>query len=958
MRVAIREQLAFLVLVLVLTALGIVAVPTWLFVKDFVIDVETQSLTLTASLKAARVTAEINLLQTNCETISSRILLQRALEEYYADGSSLDAFHNAKLDILSALDASDRTGLLQARLYPRSQTNVGIQGLLNVTAGEVIPNRTDEATSSTSQGSGSAPVIPPPGQTPSADGDSSTELRAEPNLLTELDLGYPPSLYPNMSYVDLRYNTTLPRTRPGFEIPAFAAEPVPGFTLNHIHDRLDSQGNGLLLGPLVVNETTALISVTVPVYSNYDELILGYLTIVAMASSLVDVRDSREGLGKSGVVLMVGPTSPSNHFAVVDLASNGTYEPDRARFADLPVHFLLPPNTPKDQRVRHEGRVYESGTADAPFLLKQYPAALDSLGNTNDAINNASAILKTRNEEGIKVSVGYARTQSVLSDWAIVVEKSRAESYGPISTLSTILLCTVFATAAVMFFLMFPIAHFSTRPIRRLKHATEKTVIPPGGYYDSDLDSLTSSEGTPGSPTFKKGFVTTIVRMMKGKTRRHLSQQDEARRNFRIPGKVNDRPHWITDELTELTGTFNNMSDELVKQVTHLDETVAERTAQLVLSKKAAEAANESKTLFVANLSHELKTPLSGILGLTSLCMDETDMKVIQGHLGSIWKSGDLLLHLLEDLLNFSRNQIGHQIQLESKEFRLDDLREQTLNLFGKQYREAGIALSVNFVGSDLIGPDSTAEQCAISSQLPAMGPGSLGRLEDMCLWGDPNRLLQVMINLVSNAWKFTPAGGKVAVRIKCLGEQQPSSVGPHRRQRAGSPSSFEGLATVDSGGSSSSVRSRVGDAPRLRVSTSAKSTISNDSGSRVNGSPINPATALSINPLEPKHAPHIIVREQSPAPPQPPANARLLHFEIEVEDTGCGIPEDLQTKVLEPFVQVDPNLNKEHGGTGLGLSICQQLVNLMDGSLALQSTPGVGTTFTIRFPLRVVRFR
>ena len=80
--------------------------------------------------------------------------------------------------------------------------------------------------------------------------------------------------------------------------------------------------------------------------------------------------------------------------------------------------------------------------------------------------------------------------------------------------------------------------------------------------------------------------------------------------------------------------------------------------------------------------------------------------------------------------------------------------------------------------------------------------------------------------------------------------------------------------------------------------------------------------------------------------------------FEFEVEDTGPGIPDHMQQRVFEPFVQGDLGLSKKFGGTGLGLSICQQLANLMGGNITLKSTIGVGTTFTMHIPLKYTKDR
>lgn len=81
LRVPIREQLAALVLLAVLASLAVVSVPTWLFVHGFVIDVKTQGLALTASLKAAQIAADIELLESICGAITTRIFIQQSLTQ-------------------------------------------------------------------------------------------------------------------------------------------------------------------------------------------------------------------------------------------------------------------------------------------------------------------------------------------------------------------------------------------------------------------------------------------------------------------------------------------------------------------------------------------------------------------------------------------------------------------------------------------------------------------------------------------------------------------------------------------------------------------------------------------------------------------------------------------------------------------------------------------------------------
>ena len=257
------------------------------------------------------------------------------------------------------------------------------------------------------------------------------------------------------------------------------------------------------------------------------------------------------------------------------------------------------------------------------------------------------------------------------------------------------------------------------------------------------------------------------------------------------------------------------------------------------------------------------------------------------------------------------------------------------LSIFDKQVKENNIHFSVDFVGIDITDTNPIlSERTSLDKRLPALGPAGVGRLKDMCLWGDQHRILQVIINLVSNSLKFTPAGGKVELRIRCVGEaEQPSD-----------ESRTSSLSKAGSG-RAGRPRHRVGSSSTHSASASSQTTQQLKSG-----------TALAINPMDPKATPYVQVRERSPTPP--PANAKTYLFEFEVEDTGPGIASHMQEKIFEPFVQGDLGLSKKYGGTGLGLSICSQLATIMGGKIGLRSTEGVGTTFTMQIPLKYVQDR
>ncbi len=613
MRIAIREQLAALVVFAVLIGLAIVAVPVWIFVNNFVVGVESSGLSLTASLKAARISSELNLIQASCQSIASRVLIQGDLTNFYnknwtgyPDPGS--AWTSATSDLGSALSAAGFTMLLQAKLYSRNITG-NPQGLLNVTS------------SSLSGQPIALPYLSPDGS---------------PAVLSDTEFGYPPALYPNITYIDQNRSSPYIVTE-----EVYSASPFPNVSLTNV-----TSGGGLLIGPLIVNESFALISVTIPLKSNnFPNFVLGYMTVVASASALIQVQTSQEGLGSTGTVLIIGSTNPWNIFNTSVASSTGNWTADRTAFANQSVKFLLPPISQPNQGDRHNGHSFHSKQFNTPFKITDYPAVFDVFYNQNSAVNNATATLSTTNEQGNPVAVGAARPSTTLVSWAVLVEQDQSEAYGPIKTLQNILLGCVFGTAGLVLLLIVPCAHVSVMPIRRLKAATEKSIAPPGyeDDFDGAYDEENPSSGGTTSGRSEKGLYASIRRHIK--RRRKARQRAEAiaqsgQRGFKIPARVESGKHIITDELTELTDTFNAMTDELLKQYTMLDEKVAERTRELEISKKAAEAANESKTLFIANISHELKTPLNGIMGMCAVCMEEDDLVRIKQSLKTLYKSG------------------------------------------------------------------------------------------------------------------------------------------------------------------------------------------------------------------------------------------------------------------------------------------------------------------------------
>jgi osomolarity two-component system sensor histidine kinase SLN1 len=241
------------------------------------------------------------------------------------------------------------------------------------------------------------------------------------------------------------------------------------------------------------------------------------------------------------------------------------------------------------------------------------------------------------------------------------------------------------------------------------------------------------------------------------------------------------------------------------------------------------------------------------------------------------------------------------------------------LAIFERQAKEGGINLSVKFEGPY----DANLDDNGRPNERGDLGPFGLGRLKDMVLYGDQHRILQVVINLVSNSLKFTPKGGSVTLSIRCPGE---ASLSESRKASLQSrQSSFRGSKS------------------RVRATSSEVESVSMHSPERYE-------TANVINPMENKVSyGHVLAQDRTATPPP----GKWLSFEFEVEDTGPGIPESLHDKIFEPFVQGDLGLSKKFGGTGLGLSICSQLAGLMKGTISLKSEVGQGSVFTMTIPLK-----
>lgn len=181
--------------------------------------------------------------------------------------------------------------------------------------------------------------------------------------------------------------------------------------------------------------------------------------------------------------------------------------------------------------------------------------------------------------------------------------------------------------------------------------------------------------------------------------------------------------------------------------MTRSKKTELQARQSLRLAYEAASQANQAKSRFLANMSHDIRTPMNAIMGMTTIAKSNlNDPKRMAECLDTIARSGKLLLGLIDEMLDMGRIESG-KMMLSREAFRWPELLDETLALVRGEVRRRGHSLSVH-----------------------------MEKMDHESVMGDRTRIQQVFLNLLTNAVKYTPKGGRIQVFLKEEHAQSPNT--------------------------------------------------------------------------------------------------------------------------------------------------------------------------------------
>lgn len=326
-------------------------------------------------------------------------------------------------------------------------------------------------------------------------------------------------------------------------------------------------------------------------------------------------------------------------------------------------------------------------------------------------------------------------------------------------------------------------------------------------------------------------------------------------------------------------------------------EALEKKNHELEIAVRQEAAANRAKRDFLFNMSHDIRTPMNAIIGYTTLAETNlTQPAKVADYLRKISTASQHLLSLINDVLDMSRIESG-RVVLEQKPVHLPTLVQDVQDIIQSNVTAKGLSFAVDLAG-----------------------------VRDEDVVADPLRLQRILLNILSNAVKFTPSGGSITLRVvekSGAGETLPAN--PDGRA-AGDAS--EGASESRSMGPAGPGSSGAGEPLPASLDGRAAGGVSEGAGGSRSMGPAGPGS--NGEPV------------------------RYGDYEFHVRDTGIGMSAEYQKHIFEQFSREETSTVSKTEGTGLGMPITKRLVEMMDGSIDLLSVQGQGTEFTVhlRLPL------
>ena len=320
-----------------------------------------------------------------------------------------------------------------------------------------------------------------------------------------------------------------------------------------------------------------------------------------------------------------------------------------------------------------------------------------------------------------------------------------------------------------------------------------------------------------------------------------------------------------------------------------------QKNRELEIAVRQEAAANRAKRDFLFNMSHDIRTPMNAIIGYTTLAETNlTQPAKVADYLRKISTASQHLLSLINDVLDMSRIESG-RVVLEQKPVHLPTLVQDVRDIIQSNITAKGLAFTVDLAG-----------------------------VRDEDVIGDPLRIQRILLNILSNAVKFTPSGGSITLRVVEKSGAGEASADTGDDEREPVAKSLNGALAGEA-------------MPAGPPDAQGEPALVNPDGRAAGGVSEGAGEATSMGQAASGGAP-----------------LRYAEYQFHVRDTGIGMSAEYQKHIYEQFSREETSTVSKTEGTGLGMPITKRLVEMMDGSIELVSAPGKGTEFTIhlRLPL------